>query len=511
MSQRAIEDFMGFRGKPNAFTSDTGYNQGSSSQHVDTFSSLRLKREWDDINDYQMTNHSENFNTSYQTKRMSTAKNRAPLAERVRPKSLDDFVGQENLLGQGAILRTLIEQDRVPSLIFWGPPGTGKTTLARIIAHHTHAQIHEMTAVSNSTTDVKKIFEEAQRTKRRTLLFLDEIHRFNRAQQDVLLPWVERGTVTLVGATTENPSFKLTSALLSRCRVFVLEKLDTSAVETILKRAITVWREDNGIIIRNEIEESEGEAEMGSRSNAMLVAVARALEEEEALKWLSVMSDGDARTALNALEMALTSLASTENSRLSNESVRKAFQKTHLLYDQSGEEHYNLISALHKSMRGGDADAALYWLTRMLMGGEDPLYIARRLIRFASEDVGLADNFALTLANSTFQACHQIGMPECDVVLAHCVVYLSQTKKSVRIYKALARAKEAVASCPSLPVPIYLRNAPTKLMKDLGYGSEYIYPPDHGYQPKLQEYLPEGLAVRKFLDVEEEKEEHHQV
>ncbi|KAI8067929.1 DNA polymerase III, clamp loader complex, gamma/delta/delta subunit, partial [Gongronella butleri] len=387
----------------------------------------------------------------------------------VRPQSLDDFVGQEELVGKDGLLRRLITADRIPSMILWGGPGCGKTTLARIISKTTRSRFVELSATSHGAADVKKAFEEARGhlalTSQPTIVFIDEIHRFTKVQQDLFLPYVEHGQITLIGATTENPSFKVNGALLSRCRVFVLRQLTTDEITHILE---------------NALERKEAE--------------------RDALTFLANFSDGDARSALNTLEIALNALA-TKQETLTVASIKGAFQKSHLLYDRNGEEHYNVISALHKSIRGSDADAALYWLGRMVEAGEDPLYIARRLVRLASEDIGLADNNALTQAVSTYHACEKIGYPECNVILAHLVVYLAETKKSVRVYKAYKRVQETIAKEPAFPVPLHIRNAPTRLMKDLGYGKDYKYNPDFD-GPVDQTYLPEQLLGTRFLDPE---------
>ncbi|KAI8369072.1 DNA polymerase III, clamp loader complex, gamma/delta/delta subunit [Blakeslea trispora] len=399
-----------------------------------------------------------------------------PLAAKVRPIHLDEFVGQESLLGSDGILKKLIDHDRIPSMMLWGPPGCGKTTVARIISNMSRSRFVELSATVHHTADVKKAFDEAKNhmalTGQKTILFIDEIHRFTKAQQDVFLPYVEHGTIHLIGATTENPSFKVNSALLSRCKVFVLERLEQHHIQAILTRALIQWRGEEKV--------KDGQ------------------EEKAAIKQLASYSDGDARTALNTLEMAL-SLLPTKQDTLDQEKVKNAFQKSHLLYDRNGDQHYDIISALHKSIRGSDPDAALYWLGRMLQAGEDPLYIARRLVRCASEDIGLADNTALPLAMSAYHACEKIGMPECDTILAHLVVHLAETKKSVRTYKAYNQVKQFIRENPSYPVPIHIRNAPTSLMKNLGYGKDYIYNPDHD-GPVDQTYLPSEMKDVRFLD-----------
>ncbi|KAI9271504.1 DNA polymerase III, clamp loader complex, gamma/delta/delta subunit [Phascolomyces articulosus] len=413
-----------------------------------------------------------------------------PLAAKVRPMSLSEFVGQDELLGEKGVLRALMQSDRIPSMILWGTPGCGKTTVARIISKMTKSRFVELSATSHGAADVKKSFEEARGhlslTGQKTIIFIDEIHRFTKAQQDLFLPYVEQGTIHLIGATTENPSFKVNSALLSRCRVFVLQRLSEENITEILSRAVKHWRDDGN----NTMEHDKDKIESPDESQEK--------EEKDALSMLATYSDGDARNALNTLEIAL-SLLPSKSVPLRVEVIKGAFQKSHLLYDRNGEEHYNIISALHKSIRGSDADAALYWLARMLEAGEDPLYVARRLVRCASEDIGLADNSALPLAVSTYQACERIGMPECDTILAHLVTYLAEAKKSVRTYKAYKLAKETVQSQPNYPVPLHIRNAPTKLMKNIGYGKGYKYNPDFD-EPVDQVYLPDELVNSKFLD-----------
>lgn len=393
------------------------------------------------------------------------------LAEKARPKNLEEFVGQKHLLGVGSFLREAILADRVPSLIFWGPPGSGKTTLAKIIAKETKADFQILSATGSGKKDLIKVISEARVNRQegiKTILFIDEIHRWNKAQQDALLPVVEDGTITLIGATTENPSFEVNGALVSRSRVLVLEKLTKEEIEQILKQALKI----------NQKEKSKKIKING-----------------EAIKLISRLSNGDARMALNTLEVCLNT--SGKKQEVTIKLVKEVLQKQHLLYDKNGEEHYNIISALHKSMRGGDADAAVYWLTRMLAGGEDPLYIARRLVRFASEDVGLANNTALLLANSVFDACHKLGMPECGVHLAQCVIYLAKSSKSVVAYDAYNQAMADTEKFGNLPVPFHIRNAPTKLMKNLGYGKGYKYTPKE--DSSGQEYFPKELRGRKYL------------
>jgi len=388
-----------------------------------------------------------------------------PLADRMRPDDLKDFLGQEDLVGKGKLLQKAIEQDKAPSMIFWGPPGSGKTTLAFIIAKKTNADFQEMSATSSGLKDLRRIIEKAK--KGRTILFIDEIHRWNKKQQDALLPFVEKGIITLIGSTTENPSFEVISALLSRCRVFVLRRLKEKEIKKVIKKAL-----------------KDKEKGLGNLKIEM---------EEKVIDALSKMSNGDMRIALNTLEYA-----SSLSKKITLDILKQALQKSHLLYDKAGDEHYNIISALHKSMRGGDENASLYWLARMIEAGEDPLYIARRLIRFASEDIGLMNSLALTQAVSVYQACHFIGVPECNVILAQAVVYMAKCKKSNKLYTGYEKAKKDVEEFGNLPVPLHLRNAPTKLMKELNYGKDYKYSPDYDYK-ETQEYFPEELKKRKYL------------
>ncbi|MBN2854593.1 replication-associated recombination protein A [Patescibacteria group bacterium] len=394
-----------------------------------------------------------------------------PLAAYFRPKNLKEFYGQERVVGPEAWLFASIKNDKVPSLIFWGPPGSGKTTLASIIAKETRAEFKELSATGSGVKDLKAIVEQAREGKRlglKTILFIDEIHRWNKAQQDALLPQVENGTITLIGATTENPSFAVNSALLSRAKVVVLDALDEKALVKILERALK---------------------ELGQKIK------------KDVLKFIARVSSGDARRALNILESALEIIsdkAEGEKTKgLSLDLIKEIISKPGLLYDKSGDEHYNLISALHKSMRGGDADAAMYYALRMVMAGEDPLYLARRMIRFASEDIGLANNSALMLATTTYDACKSIGLPECGVNLAHCAAYLAKSPKSVAVYFAHNEIMKEIENSGSLPVPIHLRNAPTKLMRDLDYGKDYKYTPTE--DSSKQVYLPDKLKNKKFL------------
>lgn len=393
-----------------------------------------------------------------------------PLADKMRPEKLEDFLGQEEVVGKGKLLRQAIEGDNLPSMIFWGPPGTGKTTLAFIIAKQTKSRFIKFSAVTSGVADLKKVIKEAEEDNRlgqRTILFIDEIHRWNKAQQDALLPHVERGTIILIGATTENPSFEIRGALLSRCRVFVLRQLEADEISVLIERAL---------------------ADKGKGLGKEKIKI-----KKEVIGILAQMSNGDARTALNVLEYA-SSISKT----IDLDNVKEAFQRSYLMYDKGGEEHYNIISALHKSMRGSDANAALYWLARMLEAGEDPLYIARRIVRFASEDIGLANSQALEQAVAAYNACHFIGMPECNVILAQVVVYMAKCKKSNELYTAYGQAAQDVREYGNLPVPLHIRNAPTKLMKNLGYGKNYKYSPDFNYKED-QEYLPEKLKGKKYL------------
>ena len=395
---------------------------------------------------------------------------KTPLADRIRPESLDGFLGQEEIVGQKSLLKKAIESDQIPSMIFWGPPGSGKTTLAFIIAQKTKAEFIQISAVASGLKDLREIIKRAEEDKRlgnNTILFIDEVHRWNKTQQDALLPLVEQGVITLIGATTENPSFEVRSALLSRCRVFVLKQLEKPHLVKIINQALKDKK--NGL---------------GNQKIEI---------DKKVIDKIAEMSNGDARVALNVLEYA-----SSVNKKITLQLAKEAFQKSHLMYDKDGEEHYNIISALHKSMRGSDPDAALYWLARMLEAGEDPLYIARRVVRFASEDIGLANSRALEQAVAAYQACHFIGMPECNVMLAQAVVYMAKCKKSNDLYTAYGKAAADVKKHGNLPVPLHIRNAPTELMKDLDYGKGYKYSPDHDYQED-QEYLPEKLKKRKYL------------
>lgn len=405
-----------------------------------------------------------------------------PLAARLRPRNLEEFAGQKHLLGEGKVLRRLIESDKISSMIFWGPPGVGKTTLARIIANRTKARFIDFSAVTSGIKEIKDVMEQAEKGRRfgeKTILFVDEIHRFNKAQQDAFLPYVEKGSIILIGATTENPSFEVNGALLSRCKVFVLQALKTEELVNLLKRAVTDPRG------------------FGNQQTDI---------SDDILTTIAEFANGDARSALSTLEMAILNGDIDEKSKttVTRETVENITQKKSLLYDKTGEEHYNLISALHKSMRNSDPDAAVYWLARMLEAGEDLLYIARRVTRFASEDIGLADPRALEVAVAAYQACHFIGMPECSVHLTQAVVYMSLAPKSNALYMAYERAKKDALTMLAEPVPLVIRNAPTKLMKELDYGKGYQYAHDSKDKLTNMQCLPDSLSGKEYYYPTEE-------
>lgn len=399
-----------------------------------------------------------------------------PLASRMRPRNLSEFVGQKHLLGENKILRKMIESDHAPSMIFWGPPGVGKTTLARIIAHMTQAEFINFSAVTSGIKEIKKVMEDAEKNKKlgvTTIVFVDEIHRFNKAQQDAFLPFVEKGSIVLIGATTENPSFEVNNALLSRCRVFVLKELSSDDILELLKRAL--------------------QDERGFGNQKIEIT-------EEDLNMIANFANGDARSALTSLDMLVINgdMDAEGTIHISKETIEDCFTKKTLMYDKNGEEHYNIISALHKSMRNSDPDAAVYWLSRMLEGGEDPIYIARRITRFASEDIGLADTNALNVAINVYHACHFIGMPECNVHLTEAVIYMSLAPKSNACDVAYRLASKDARETLAAPVPLVIRNAPTKLMKELNYGKGYQFAHDAENKLTTMECLPTTLIGKTY-------------
>jgi putative ATPase len=397
--------------------------------------------------------------------------NNIPLASRLRPTTIEDYVGQAHLIGEGKMLRRLIDSDNIPSIILWGPPGVGKTTLAQIISVRTQAEFVNFSAVSSGIKEVRTVMNNAVQMKRfgkKTIVFIDEIHRFNKAQQDAFLPYVENGSVILIGATTENPSFEVNSALLSRCKVFVLYALSVSDIQTLIRKVISLYRNDFGVEV---------------------------VIDDVSITAISRFVNGDARIAYNTLEMVFNSANLLDNKIIvTKELVTQCIGRKFSLYDKNGEEHYNLISALHKSMRNSDVQASIYWLTRMLDAGEDPIFIARRVTRFASEDIGLADSNALLIAVSAYHACHFIGMPECSVHLTHAVTYCALAPKSNSLYEAYEKAMKDTKNLPSEPVPLALRNAPTQLMKELRYGEGYKYAHDFHDRITNMRCLPESIS-----------------
>jgi len=411
-----------------------------------------------------------------------TSAGQRPLADRMRPTRLDDFIGQDHAVGKGSLIRNAIEQDRIFSMILWGPPGSGKTTLAQIIAHHTKCYFVQFSAVLSGVKDIRQVIDVAKEQRnihgKRTILFVDEIHRFNKAQQDAFLHHVESGLITLIGATTENPSFEVIAALMSRCQVIILNPLADEHMKVLLVRAMT--DRENGL------------GSLGLRLS------------DAAVSHIISISDGDARAALNALEISALNVASQRKgaeesvNEIGIEDIEKALQRKALAYDKNGEEHYNLISALHKSLRGSDPDAALYWLARMLSAGEDPFYIARRMVRFAAEDIGNADPLALRVAMDAMEAYRFLGSPEGDLCLAQAAVYLATAPKSNSIYRAYGSVMDAIRKTGALPVPLHIRNAPTKLMKDAGYGEGYKYAHDFEDAFAPQRYLPLELGNQFF-------------
>ena len=399
-----------------------------------------------------------------------------PLAARMRPSTLDDFAGQSHLIAPGKILRRIIDSDKIPSMIFWGPPGVGKTTLAGIIARKTQAQFITFSAVTGGIKEIREVMKQADANRvsgERTILFVDEIHRFNKAQQDAFLPFVERGSIILIGATTENPSFEINGALLSRCKVFVLKPLSVDDITSLLKKGLGI---------------------LGVKAD------------DDILRAVANFSNGDARSAISLLEMAAIN---SDGGTITPDVLEQCTSRKSLLYDKNGEEHYNIISALHKSMRNSDPDAALYWLARMLEAGEDPLYIARRIVRFASEDVGLAEPSAIHVAISAYQACNFLGMPECSVHLAQAVIHMSISPKSNAVYTAYNAARNDALHSMAEPVPLQIRNAPTKLMRELEYGKGYQYAHDFDGKITAMECLPEGLRGREYYNPTEQGSEVH--
>ena len=398
-----------------------------------------------------------------------------PLASRLRPQTLDEYAGQQHLIGPGKVLRRLIESDQITSMIFWGPPGVGKTTLARIIASRTRSQFIDFSAVTSGIKEIRTVMKQAEAAREygmKTIVFVDEIHRFNKAQQDAFLPFVEKGSIILIGATTENPSFEINGALLSRCKVFVLQPLSTEDITQILRRALT---DPNGY---------------GGQEIHI---------DDDALQAIAAFANGDARTALSTLEMAVLNGDFEDGvTTVNTTTLEQLISRKSLLYDKHGEEHYNIISALHKSMRNSDPDAAVYWLARMLEAGEDPLYVARRIVRFASEDIGMADSRALQIAVAAYQACHYLGMPECNVHLTHAVVYMSLAPKSNAMEAAYNAARDDAQQTMAEPVPLNIRNAPTRLMKDLHYGEGYQYAHDYEGHITAMQCLPDSLKDRRY-------------
>uniref|UniRef100_A0A1B6C8Q5 UBZ4-type domain-containing protein n=1 Tax=Clastoptera arizonana TaxID=38151 RepID=A0A1B6C8Q5_9HEMI len=485
----------------NSNTASTDQNKRSSEEKEDFTRNYKKSKNILEKNDQTNgpnqildLNNSQASHMCFKATTSSSTSSTVPLAEQMRPSTLEDYVGQSHVLGHNKVLRSLLEQNVIPSMILWGPPGCGKTSLAHVISKLNKScefRFVKLSATMSGINDVKDAVKiaknELSNFKRKTILFMDEIHRFNKLQQDIFLSHVESGCIVLIGATTENPSFSLNSALLSRCRVIVLEKLSTPDLLQILNKAID---HEGGVIVRPGMKDQTNES---SETNRFEI-------EEETVLWLAEISDGDARIALNSLQMAVKlKLPNSSSTKINLDDIKDGIKRSHLLYDRKGDQHYDTISALHKSIRGSDDSAALYWLTRMLEGGEDPIYIARRLVVCASEDIGIEDDNALPMAVSAMQACKLIGMPECGLFLAHVATYLARAPKSREVYNALTKSKlflqQQKGSLP--PVPLHLRNAPTKLMKDLGYGAEYKMA-----DTKVGErtYMPEGMENISFFD-----------
>ncbi|CAH0726093.1 unnamed protein product, partial [Brenthis ino] len=484
------------------FLNSLSSNQSKrNSSHLEE--SFHHKKTKIDISPVSSTSTSKDFQpmkskSSLKDKIISSVPNdhkNIPLAESMRPNCLDDIVGQVQSFGTGSMLHSMLVKKKIPNMILWGPPGCGKTSIANVISNIckelNNMRFVKLSATMSGINDVKeavKIAKNEAQYQRQTVMFMDEIHRFNKLQQDTFLPHVENGTITLIGATTENPSFSLNNALLSRCRVIVLNKLTIDEVWQILERAVI--RNNLAVIVDNLDDKAKSECDKE-----------KYIIERKSIRWLAEVCDGDARVALGALELVLNAGPSvsthTTSKFISLEDMKNGIKRSHILYDRQGEEHYNVVSAIHKSIRASDDNAALYWTTRALHGGEDPLYVARRLVRAAAEDVGLADPSALVEAVSCLQGCQQVGMPECDVLLAQCAVRLARADKSQAVYRAMRRVQQGLAEGPLPPVPLHLRNAPTKLMKDLGYGKGYNL--RHRDQSGLS-YMPEGLENIHFFD-----------
>ncbi|XP_037030743.1 ATPase WRNIP1-like [Bradysia coprophila] len=469
---------------------------GKASSAAEKLSAIEIK---DDVDDAKRTQSTSTLERKEKTMKNVDINSSIPLAEKMRPDTIDDYVGQDHIIGKNTILRQVLDKNEVPSMILWGPPGCGKTTLAHIIANQckatSNSRFVKLSATMCGVNDVKEVIKVAvneRKFKRKTILFMDEIHRFNKLQQDTFLPHVESGAITLIGATTENPSFSLNSALLSRCRVIILEKIESDCMYQILCRSLKTF---NAVI--REGDEPPKIADIGF--------VPEAVVEAASIKWLADMCDGDARIALNSLQLALQSILDQKHGDtnydlkvVTLDAIKDGIKKSHILYDRKGDQHYDMISALHKSIRASDDNAALYWCTRMMIGGEDPRYICRRLVRAASEDIGLADPQAVSIALNSLNAVQLVGMPEADVIIAQCAIYLARAPKSTEAYKGLTRCKRDINECqgPLPPVPLHLRNAPTKLMKEMGCAQGYnlLHKDISGLT-----YMPEGLEDRNYF------------